>query len=271
MKKIALSKEKETLFLPLYSKAKISKTNSILTDKKAEEIVSSVTYDFSKNKMSKFVDIYMALRASILDDYCNEFLRNNPGTVVFHLGCGLDSRINRISENYQMWYDLDFPEVISLRKEFYQESDTYKMIPSSVTGLAWLNSINTGSSPVLVIAEGLTMYLDENDIKNLFLSFRNKFALSYFIFDAYSVFSVKISRYKNPVNKMGAVIRWGLDDPEEIEKYSPDISHIDTIYFTDSRKIEKLGNFDRFMFKLFYSNKFMKNLYRIYIFKIEKN
>ena len=270
MKEKILSGERETLFLPLYSKAKISRTNGIFTDKTAEKIVSSLEYDFSKNKMSKFVDIYMALRASIIDDYCNTFLKNNPGAVVLHLGCGLDSRINRITENYKMWYDLDFPEVTALRKKFYQENNTYKMIPSSVTDLEWLNYIRTDNSPVLIIAEGLTMYLNDSDIKNLFLAFRNKFTLAYFIFDAYSVTSVKLSKYKNPVNKMGAVISWGLDDPGETEKYSPDILHLETIYFTGSKKIEKLGKFDRFMFRFLYSNKFMKNLYRIYIFKIEK-
>ena len=270
MKKIILTKEKETLFLPLYSKAKISRTNGMLADKTAEIIVSSIDYDFSKNKVSKFVDIYMALRASIIDCYCNNFLNKNPGSTVFHLGCGLDSRINRITAKYNMWYDLDFQEVIELRQEFYQENENYKMISSSVADLAWLDNTATDNMPVLIIAEGLTMYLTAANIKDLFLAFENKFRQSYFIFDAYSAFSVRVSKYKNPVNKMGAAITWGLDNPEEIEKYSSTVSHLKTVYFTDSKKIEKLGKFDRFMFKLLYSNKFMKNLYKIYIFKIRK-
>mgnify|MGYP001371617320 CR=1 FL=1 len=270
MKKITLTKETETLFIPLYSKAIMSREGIILSDKKAEEIVNSIDYDFSKNKSSKFVDIYMSLRAAIIDDYTKNYLKENPDAIVVHLGCGLDSRIARIKENYYMWYDLDFPDVIQVRKQFYQESENYRMISSSVTDLEWLNQIENNDSHALIIAEGLTMYLTEEEIKELFLAFKNKFLQVDFIFDAYSLLSVKISRYSNPVNKMGAKIRWGLDEPHKVEEYADGIEHVKTEYFTDNERIEQLSGFTKFMFKLIYQNRFMKNLYRIYTFKISK-
>lgn len=185
-----------------------------------------------------------------------------------HLGCGLDSRIDRIVKKPHLWYDLDFPDVIKVRKQFYFESENYRMIASSATDLEWLNYIESGDLPTLIIAEGLTMYLTEEGIKELFLAFKNKFHQADFIFDAYSLSSVKMSKYKNPVNKMGATIRWGLDSPHEIEKYADRIKHLETKYFTNDERIERLSGFTKFMFKLLYSNNIVKNLYRIYVFKI---
>ena len=268
MEKITLTAESETLFIPLYSKAEMSREGRILSDKKSEEIVNNIDYDFSKNKTSKYLNIYMGIRAAIIDDYTNKYLKENPDAIVLHLGCGLDSRIDRIVKKPHLWYDLDFPDVIKVRKQFYFESENYRMIASSVTDLEWLNHIESGSLPTLIIAEGLTMYLTEERIKELFLAFKNKFYQADFIFDAYSLSSVKMSKYKNPVNKMGATIRWGLDSPHEIEKYADGIKHLETKYFTNDERIERLSGFTKFMFKLLYSNNSVKNLYRIYVFKI---
>jgi O-methyltransferase involved in polyketide biosynthesis len=268
MKKIILKAESETLFIPLYSKAQMSREGKILSDNKAEEIVSSIDYDFSKIEKSKYLNIYMGIRAAIIDDYANKFMKENPGAIVLHLGCGLDGRIDRVTEKPHLWYDLDFPDVIKVRKQFYYESQNYRMISSSVTDLKWLNHIERSDLPTLIIAEGLTMYLTEEEIKELFLAVKRKFQQVDFIFDAYSLFSVKASRYKNPVNKMGATIHWGLDSPQEIEKYADGITHIETKYFTNYIRIEQLSRFTKFMFKLLYANNLVKNLYRIYVFKI---
>lgn len=270
MVRVTLTAESETLFIPLYSKAEMSREGKILSDKKAEEIVSSIEYDFSKNKISKYVNIYMGIRAAIIDDYANKYLKMNPGAIVLHLGCGLDSRIERMIEKPHLWYDLDLPDVIKVRKQFYVETENYRMISSSVTDLEWINSIESSISPTLIIAEGLTMYLKEEEIKELFLAFKSKFEQADLIFDAYSLSSVRMSKYKNPVNKMGATIRWGLDSPHEIEKFADGITHLETRYFTDDERIEQLSGFTKFMFKLLYSNNIVKNLYRIFVFRIDK-
>lgn len=196
MEKITLTAESETLFIPLYSKAEMSREGRILSDKKSEEIVNNIDYDFSKNKTSKYLNIYMGIRAAIIDDYTNKYLKENPDAIVLHLGCGLDSRIDRIVKKPHLWYDLDFPDVIKVRKQFYFESENYRMIASSATDLEWLNYIESGDLPTLIIAEGLTMYLTEEGIKELFLAFKNKFHQADFIFDAYSLSSVKMSKYK---------------------------------------------------------------------------
>ena len=161
-----LNNESKTLFIPLLGKAIMSKNNLFLHDQKAEEIILNIDYNFKALKQSKWLSMYMSLRASIIDELCNKYIINHDNVTIIHLGCGLDSRYLRVNQQFYNWYDIDFKSVIDIRKKFYIESEKYKMISSSVLNYEWLEKIENKDN-VLIVAEGLTMYLAEDEIKQL--------------------------------------------------------------------------------------------------------
>lgn len=134
-----LNNESKTLFIPLLGKALMSKDNLFLHDRKAEEIISKIDYDFDSLKQSKWLSMYMSVRALLIDELCNKYIVEHPNATIIHLGCGLDSRCLRVKQNYKNWYDVDYEEVIRIRKKFYSEDNNYKMIGSSVTDYKWLD------------------------------------------------------------------------------------------------------------------------------------
>ena len=220
-----LNNESKTLFIPLLGKAIMSKQNLFLEDKKAEEIISKIDCDL---KQSKWLSMYMSLRALIIDELCNKYILNNPNLTVIHLGCGLDSRCLRVNDNYNIWYDIDYESVINLRKEFYETNSKYKMINSSVLDYKWLNEINDYKN-ILIVAEGLTMYLEKEEIKELLDQINNRFKNVHLIFDAYTNRGVKYSKIKNPVNKMNAKIKYGFDSIEEFLSLNKKLKHIKSL------------------------------------------
>src|SRR5262249_36525489 len=118
--KVRLSGAQETLLITLYAKAMDNRSkNPILHDTKADEMVRLIDYDFSK--MNSFGnDNLIVVRAKQYDDWIQEFLARNPNCVVLNLGCGLDTRVTRINPPSTVnWFDVDFPEVIQMRKNFY--------------------------------------------------------------------------------------------------------------------------------------------------------
>lgn len=117
--KINLTKEMETLLITLQAKAKDSfSKHSILHDKKAADILQMIDYDFEK--LSHFGNEMMVIRAKQLDTWLQEFIKKQPDAIVLNLGCGLDTRIVRINPPSTIqWFDVDFPEVIDLRKSFF--------------------------------------------------------------------------------------------------------------------------------------------------------
>lgn len=249
--KVRLVEAQETLLIPLYSKAVMGKRpNSIFTDLKAEEVLGCVEYDFSRLKIPEKTVVMMCMRAKKLDSYAREFLSRNPGCVVLHLGCGLDSRCLRVDDGKVEWYDLDMPDVIDLRRKFYEESGRYHMISSSVTDLKWIESVKAQGRPVLVIAEGLLMYLKEEEVKALILRLKEAFPGCEMAFDAFSTQTARRIGAHPSIKTTGAAIYWGIDDAREIEKWADGIRLKEEWFLTGSEDIDKLGLMYRISFKV---------------------
>lgn len=113
----------KTLFIPLYGKSQVSKKGIILHDPTAEKIWEEEGFPMHGKSKSKWLAYNMAMRARVFDDWTEERLREHEGAIVLHIGCGLDSRCIRINEPYSNWIDGDFPDVIDVRKKYYQESE----------------------------------------------------------------------------------------------------------------------------------------------------
>ena len=157
--KITLTPEQETLLITLYAKAQPD--NPLFFDPRALEILNSVDYDFSKLKVPYKTVMLVSQRTKKLDALTRDFLAEYPDAVVLHPGCGLDARFWRVDNGLVEWYDLDMPQVTDLRRQFFSGKARYHLISSSVTDLDWISQIESPTRPVLVVAEGLLMYLHE--------------------------------------------------------------------------------------------------------------
>lgn len=265
--KIQLKNEMETLLIPLYGKAKMSEMG-VFKDSYAEATIDKIDYDYSRLKIQEKTQAMLAMRAAIIDDFSKNFISKNPNCLVLHLGCGLDARFMRLGLNVGMWYDLDFPEVIEIKKQLYRETESYKYIASSVTEFKWLDNIKVAENEVLVIAEGLFMYLSENEIKALFGILKAKFASYTLVFDAYSKLTAKSAKYHPSLKKTGATIKWGVNDPQEIEGYTKGTKHLKTLYLTDESVIGMLPKNYRRLFKLAGLFKSAREAHRIFVMRI---
>jgi O-methyltransferase involved in polyketide biosynthesis len=267
-KRIALAREKETLLVPLYSKAVESqRPTPIIVDPKAIEILEGVDYDFRQLSIPRQSLVTLAMRAKKLDSIVKDFIGETRNPLVLHLGCGLDSRVLRVQEDTVEWYDLDYPDVIELRKAFYSETRHYHMIASSVTDHRWLDAIN-GEGPACVIAEGLLMYLREEEVRSLLADIRERLPGSQIAFDAYSRLAAKGAGNHPSIRKTGAHIRWGIDDATQIESWATGVKLLEEWYFTDSEDIDSLGLWYRFMFGVAKKLKVTKKAHRVLHFQL---
>ena len=128
------------------------------------------------------------------------------------------------------WYDVDFPDVIALREQLYPERDGYHQIGSSVTDLAWLDAI-AGDTPVLVVAEGLVMYLPEKDGTALFRRITEQFPSGQIAFDGYSGSMVRLVSRLATVRGAKVDLVWGVDDPHDLEQQVPPLHLVESVEF----------------------------------------
>lgn len=219
---VALTREKETLLITLWAKAGESLLpDSLLRDRFAAEAAARIDYDFARLKVDRDLMVGLAIRAHTLDGWTREFLADHHDAVALHLGCGLDSRVFRIDPPAAVdWYDVDYPDVIALRKKLYPARDGYHLLGSSVTESGWLAEVPRGR-PAMIVAEGLLPYLPEEEVPLLLERLVRHCRSGEIIFDAYSPLGLKLIALQPSIKATGAVLHWALDDPVELERQVP--------------------------------------------------
>ncbi|OBH04271.1 MULTISPECIES: class I SAM-dependent methyltransferase [unclassified Mycobacterium] len=203
----------------LYLRAYESRSPApILGDTAAAEAVDRIDYDWARMRraMRPGSNQYMVtMRAKQLDDWSANFLRRHPDAVVLHLGCGMDTRALRLNPpNTVRWFDVDQPDVIALRRKLYDDRDGYRMIGSSVTD-DWLDEVST-DRPMLMVAEGLVMYLTEPEVRTLLRRLTDRFGSGELLFDTVSPMGPRLSKLFTK-----GITKWGIRDAREIERWNP--------------------------------------------------
>lgn len=220
--KVSLTREKETLLITLYAKAGESRLpDSLLRDRFAAEVVSRLDYDFSRLMIDRDLMIGVAMRAHILDGWTRDFIARHRKATVLHLGCGLDSRIFRIDPAPNIrWFDLDYPEVIALRRKLYPQRNGYSLIGSSVTDRDWVADVPV-DRPTIIVAEGLFPYLPAGEVPKLLRRLTAHLQCGDLVFDAYSRLGLALIRWQPSVLVTGARLHWAINDPRELETEVP--------------------------------------------------
>jgi O-methyltransferase involved in polyketide biosynthesis len=230
-----LSGVTETLLVTLHLRAMESqRPDALLKDEKAVALIKKINadglYDFSRIKslhLSEANKLVIILRNREFDRYARDFLARHPDAVVVHIGCGLDTRFERVDNGQIEWYDLDLPHVIELRRKLVGgEGERYHLLGYSVLDNAWLDTVSAhGQRPFLFLAEGVFMYFEEAQVKSLVLTLRDRFPGAELVFDSYSPLHVWRSNLQTA--RFGFRTHWGIWHGQEIEGWGDGIHLLD--------------------------------------------
>lgn len=215
----------ETLMITLYARAiETQRPEPILSDRKAVEIAEHLNYDFTKYEKGWGSQLGCVIRARAIDRIVQNFLETHPSAVIVNLGAGLCTRFSRLDNNEVRWYEVDFPEVIALRRKFFSESTRYHFIAKSILDFTWMDAIQREpNQPMLILYEGVSPYLSEAENKALLQHIDTRFAPVEVLFDVISCKRSQSSKRHDTVSKTNAEFKWGIDDSEELETWSPNI------------------------------------------------
>lgn len=226
----------KTLLMTLYARARESQQpDAMLKDDKAVEMVNRLDCDFSRFKMQRHDEIAVIIRMRKFDSLVRDFLTRNPDGVVVHIGCGLDTRFERVDNGRVEWFDLDMPEVIELRKKFLQtESSRHHLIPRSALEFDWMDEIgHLKPRPFLFIAEGVFVYFEEAQVKGLFLQLKECFPGAELACDGQSPFMIWANNMQLAVAKLEARLHWGIKSGRDPEGWGADIKLLDEWNFSN--------------------------------------
>lgn len=249
----------QTLYIPLRGKAYVSGQGIILHDPKAEKIWAAEQFPLNGKSKSKWLAYYMGMRAAVFDRWLEAEVEADPKAVILHIGCGMDSRCQRVGVQEHKWFDIDFPDVIAERKRYYQETEQYQMLAANVTSPDWLAPLPGGNA--IVVMEGVSMYLPTEELKRALDRIADHFDGVHLLMDCYTSFAAKASKYKNPINDVGVTQVYGLDAPQTLEGFVREHD------MTPAELIDELSGMERKVFKTLYAGGIAKKLYRLYEYR----
>jgi O-methyltransferase involved in polyketide biosynthesis len=126
----------------------------------------------------------IARRTVIIDDIVNEYIGRHPSCTVVSLGCGFDTRFWRIDSDSCRYIELDVPSSMELKKRLLKDHITYENIGCSVLDTRWIDTVTSNENDnVLLIAEGLFMYLPEPEAKRVLQEISRRFTRSQIVLD----------------------------------------------------------------------------------------
>jgi O-methyltransferase involved in polyketide biosynthesis len=236
--KIKLNSVEETLLIPLWCRAQISKEYpSLCNDAKAIELVEAIDYDFStiEERFNPEYKLSSVVRTKHFDDKIRTFIAEYPHASVINLGAGLDTTFYRVDNGSIHWYDLDLPNVIAIRKHLIPETDRTTYIAKSLFDPSWCSDVEHTENGVFVVSGAVLVYFEEAQVRTFFSLLADKLPGAEIVFNAYSPSEVSlINKALRSVGVKNATLKWALEDAREMTHWDTRIAIIDQFpYFKD--------------------------------------
>ena len=218
----------------IYARAKESRGRGAIHDAKAEEIIGKLDYDFSLADKDTAMHSGVIARTIVLDRLTKAWLGAHPSAVVVNIACGLDTRCYRMS-GYAHWYNLDLPETMTVREKLLPESGAISQIAMSAMD-DWGSEIKEQHVPVLIIIEGLTMYLNEKDVQQIFAVISNRFSKATVFVETMNPMVVKRFKEKS-IDASNAKFTWGVKNGKALAELLPDFRFMEEHSLTEGMAV----------------------------------
>jgi O-methyltransferase involved in polyketide biosynthesis len=185
---VGLSAVPETMLWTLHNRCSVASDpdRTWFADDKAVEIYGAIDYDYEKS-FGKAEESH-AIRSWLFDQGILEFWKANPeGGTIVNFAEGVETQRFRLQDSRpegSLWITIDLPSAISAREKFIQPDDENLHVAASVfdTG-EWMHLV-PNDKPVFFTAQGLFMYLEEEENRKLFQKIAKEFPSSTIWFDS---------------------------------------------------------------------------------------
>ena len=208
MQKVKIEKNtvQETLIIPLYGRKMCSeKFPELYMDVFAKELCERIDYDFTdlEKKNNSFLYEFGSLEAAMrqLDIIweIKEYLKQYPEATIVNLGCGLDETGKACDNGRCSIVNIDFPDIIEIRKKLIAEQNREKNIACDLKDYTWMKEIDD-SKGVIFFAAGVFHYFKMDEVKELVLELAKRYTGGCLVFDSVGKLGLKLMMSKTLKN-----------------------------------------------------------------------
>ena len=226
---VRLGAVQETLFIPLAARAReTQRKHPVLRDPKALELAQSIDYDAAKygRGAGGFVTV---LRTAIIDFWVRSFLAAHPAGTVAEIGTGLNTRFERVDNGQVQWFDLDLPDTIDLRRNFFADTERRRMLAASFLDEDWLPAVAQSRGPYFFVADGVLVYLPEDQVRAALARIAGRFPGALLALDTYPKRTFDQQHRLAARKGIAARWAWACDDPRSLKRSGLEVRESVTI------------------------------------------
>jgi len=209
-----------TLMIPLVARARAREyfPNDYIADPTAETILKKIgkTGDEFMNEMTVRA---VRDRTQIFRDCAADFFKRNPKSTGASIGCGLSNYFQWLNNGTNKFVDADLPEVMEVRRQLLTPiNDRHRFLDLSLTSPNWWDELSLPNEPVVIIIEGVLMYLKPEEVAKVLHTFGERAAPgSELLFDHMCWLAVGQAQKHSAVMKhTNAEFAWGIRKIEEL-------------------------------------------------------
>jgi O-methyltransferase involved in polyketide biosynthesis len=148
---------------------------------------------------------------------------------VVELGTGLNTRFERVDNGQVHWFDLDLPDTIELRRNFFADTGRRRMIAASVLDEDWLPAVAQSQGPYFFVADGVLVYLPQDQVMATLARIAARFPGALIALDTYPKQSLDQQHRLAARKGMDARWAWSCDDPRSLERTGLELRQSATI------------------------------------------
>lgn len=160
------------------------RADGVIRDPWAVTLFDTISYDY--RKFGKPNQSH-GLRAVAFDGAARTYLQTHPKAAVVALAEGLQTSFQRLDRygvaDELIWYSVDLPPVMALRAQLLPSDDRIVDLAMSALDFGWLDRVEA-TDGAFITAEGLLMYLQPEDARQLIAECAKRFPGGQMIFDS---------------------------------------------------------------------------------------
>ena len=212
----------ETLVIPLYARVLCTQQYpNLFQDIQAAKLMARLDYDFSEHEqkgkglMYRFGALETAMRQYDLMWEVRDYLKTHPEAAVVNLGCGLDLTGENCDSGRCKIYNLDFPNVITLREQLIPGTERVKNLAVDLNNTSWFDEIDASGGAVF-FAAGVFYYFRTAQVQALLTAMASRFPGGRLVFDTAGKIAVRlmIQTWVKSLGISDVDAYFYVDDPE---------------------------------------------------------
>jgi hypothetical protein len=136
-----------------------------------------------------------------------------------------------------------------LREQIYPTRPHYHLVATCATDSSWLDEI-PADRPVLLLAEGISMYLTVYQGVALLQSFVDRFPAGELQIDFFNWLGIRSQKAQKLVRRSGSMLHWAVNSPDDILSRVSGIRLLAAVSFFDASTFGRVSAGFRFARRL---------------------